>query len=236
MGLRRRQLGADEQVVVEVRRGIGRLVTPLVTVVVSLGVAGFALVTAGRPSMSHASWLEIGAGAAAAVMAGSLLWLVSRYCSWRAETVAVTPERLVLSRGVLRRQTDQVLLARVADAHVAQRLTQRLVGRGDLVVELSDGAAVVVEGLREPDSFQRVLLRQAGLGESQTITPRPAGTPQMLVVTEFDPTPPRGTLAVSAISSTADLIRLDEIDRLEAEGALDRREADLRRRQITEGR
>ena len=58
----------------------------------------------------------------------------------------------------------------------------------------------------------------------------------MLVVTEFDPTPPRGTLAVSAISSTADLIRLDEIDRLEAEGALDRREADLRRRQITEGR
>ena len=67
MGLRRRQLGADEQVVVEVRRGIGRLVTPLVTVVVSLGVAGFALVTAGRPSTTNESDTEQPTGLSVAI-------------------------------------------------------------------------------------------------------------------------------------------------------------------------
>ena len=241
MGLSRRSLGADEQIVVEVRRGIGRLVVPMATFVIAGSLAGAALVASRHPTQTHAGWFRIAAAVAGGLSALCLIWLFGRMLAWRAETVAVTTDRLVLSRGVLRRRSDQVLLGRVVDAHVDQRLAQRLVGRGDLILELVDAQTVVVGGLRQPDAFRRVVLRHAGLDEAPGVAvPAPEigaeRVPRPLVVTELDPTPPRGTPSVSAISSTADLIRLDEIDRLEAEGALDHAEADRRRQEIRLGR
>ena len=241
MGLSRRQLGADEQIVVEVRRGSGRLAVPIAVAVLAAALAVAASVAADQPAQAHANWLRIVAEALAIAGVGGLVWLLGRTLAWRAETVAVTTDRVVLSRGVLRRRSDQVLLSRVVDAHVDRRLVQRLAGRGDLVLELADGQTVLVEGLRQPDAFQRVVLRQADPGDTGV---SPIGRPddealrpaRPLVVTEFDPTPPMGTPAVSAISSTADVIRLEEIDRLEAEGVLEHVEAERRRSEIHLGR
>jgi hypothetical protein len=241
MGLSRRQLGPDEQIVVEVRLGPGGLVAPALVLILVAGLSLGCFIVAGRPAEAHASWLRIGAAVLGGVGVVVLVWLLARYLSWRAETVTVTSDRLVLSRGVLRRRTDQVLLGRVVDVHVDRRLAQRIVGRGDLVLELSDGQSILVEGLGKPDAFQRVVLRQAGLDvgvpdASTTTTAEAMRMARPLVVTEFDPTPPKGTPSVSAVSSTADLIRLDEIDRLEAEGVLDQAEAERRRWEISQGR
>ena len=238
MGVRRRQLGADEEIVVEVRRGRGRLLGPLLLALVAGGLGVAALVGAG-PSSGGSSLLRIAAMVAAASGLLALGWLLLRYLAWRAESVTVTTERLILTTGVLRRRADQVLLSRVVDVHVEQRLRQRLIRRGDLLLELSTGETVVVEGLGQPEAFQRVLLRQADAGllhrpPPATATPGPDPTPlrRPLVVSELDPTPPHGTPSVSTTSSTAALIRLDEIDRLEAEGSLDPTEATRRRAEI----
>ncbi len=241
MSLSRRSLGPDERVVVEVRRGVGRLVVPSVALVLAVGLAVTALVVSNHPTQTHATWLRVAAASAGAIGVLCLIWWLGRGLAWRAETVAVTTDRVVLSRGVLRRRSDQILLGRVVDAHVDRRLAQRLVGRGDLILELIDAQTILVEDLRQPDAFRRVVLRHAGLDdEGDSGEPRSElevqRLPRPLVVTELDPTPPRGTPSVSAISSTADLIRLDEIDRLEAEGALDHDEADRRRAEIRRSR
>ena len=235
MGLSQRQLGAGEQVVVEVHRGRGRLVVPSLAVLVAVGSSASCLVIAGRPTATGVGTLRIVAWLTGGLAGVALIWLLGRFAAWRAETVTVTSARLVLSRGVLRRNIDQVHLARVVEVHVVQRLRQRLTRRGDVVLELVDGAAVVVEALRQPEVFQRVLQRQIeasdGAGASVGDRRMPSAS-RALVVTEFDPTPPRGTPSVSASASTASLIRLDEIDRLEAEGSLEPIEAARRRAEI----
>ena len=149
----------------------------------------------------------------------------------------MTTERLVVAVGSMRRPIDSVRLARVTEVHRRQSLGERILGRGGISLELIDGPGVALDHVRRPEALQRLILRQIrGAEEGSTPSQRlPERHETFRVVTELDPTPPRGTPAVGMSSAAAVMARLAEIDSLEADGLLSATEAQHRRHQLRSG-
>jgi len=230
MGLGRRQLGADEEIVVEVRSHRGSLVMPLIATLIALA-AGVWLLTG-----VHQGPLAVRRAGAIVIGAVPLVWLAARYVTWRSRTVALTTQRVVVTLGVARRSSEQIRLERIIDVHLAQSLSDRVLRRGTLMIEVVDGSPWAVDRLRRPEALQRLILRQ------MSIAPEASGSPPIpelidwptyTVVTELDPTPVRGTPAISGSHAATLAARLDELDRLEADGVLSSYEASRRRAQLT---
>ena len=222
VGVRRRDLIEGEEVVVEFRSSGRLLVAPIL-----LLVALAALVALGVARL-HGSQRAVGVDLVLAAGALAALWAVLRWLRWRSKVIAITTERVLLVEGIARKRTDQVTLSRITEVHVDQRFVDRLFGRGAVILELEQSSPVVIDGVRRPDALARLLRR--------SVTPRQdrssllGGLP--VIVGDGDPTPPRGTPAVSAPGATSALIRRDEIDRLEASGALSFEEAARRRDEL----
>lgn len=132
---------------------------------------------------------------------------------------------------------------RIIEVHLIQGVTDRLLRRGDVILEVDDGPPLAVEHLRHPEAFQRVVLRELGrdgeegdeedddvAGAHDLTSP---SLSRIQVITEDDPTPPQGTPAVSGSRAATLFARLDELDRLEASGALSPHEAALRRAELS---
>ena len=135
---------------------------------------------------------------------------------------------------------------RIIEVHLIQGVTDRLLRRGDVILEVDDGPPLAVEHLRHPEAFQRVVLRELGRDEEEgdeeedddddEAGAHDLASPSLSriqVITEDDPTPPQGTPAVSGSRAATLFARLDELDRLEASGALSPHEAALRRAELS---
>ena len=237
MGLSRRALGSDEEIIVEVRSHRGSLVAPSCLLLAACAGAIWLVVYA-------TSWPKLGREIAAGVVIGlPLWWLLARWMRWRSRSVSLTNERVVVSNGSLRKKSEQVRLMRIIEVHLIQGVTDRLLRRGDVILEVDDGPPLAVEHLRHPEAFQRVVLRELGRDEEEGDGDEDDGEgahdlaspslSRIQVVTEDDPTPPQGTPAVSGSRAATLFARLDELDRLEASGALSPHEAALRRAELS---
>ena len=240
MGLSRRALGSDEEIIVEVRSHRGSLVAPSCLLLTACAGAIWLVVYA-------TSWPKLGREIAAGVVIGlPLWWLLARWMRWRSRSVSLTNERVVVSNGSLRKKSEQVRLMRIIEVHLIQGVTDRLLRRGDVILEVDDGPPLAVEHLRHPEAFQRVVLRELGRDEEEgdeeeEDDDEAAGAHDLTspslsriqVITEDDPTPPQGTPAVSGSRAATLFARLDELDRLEASGALSPHEAALRRAELS---
>jgi len=237
MGLSRRALGSDEEIIVEVRSHRGSLVAPSCLLLAACAGAIWLVAYA-------TSWPKLGREIAAGVVIGlPLWWLIARWVRWRSRSVSLTNERIVVSNGSFRKKSEQVRLMRIIEVHILQGVTDRLLRRGDVILEVDDGPPLAVEHLRHPEAFQRVVLRQLGRDEEEGDGDEDDGEgahdlaspslSRIQVVTEDDPTPPQGTPAVSGSRAATLFARLDELDRLEASGALSPHEAALRRAELS---
>ncbi len=237
MGLSRRALGSDEEIIVEVRSHRGSLVAPSCLLLAACAGAIWLVAYA-------TSWPKLGREIAAGVVIGlPLWWLIARWARWRSRSVSLTNERIVVSNGSFRKKSEQVRLMRIIEVHLLQGVTDRLLRRGDVILEVDDGPPLAVEHLRHPEAFQRVVLRQLGRDEEEGDGDEDDGEgahdlaspslSRIQVVTEDDPTPPQGTPAVSGSRAATLFARLDELDRLEASGALSPHEAALRRAELS---
>jgi Bacterial PH domain len=238
MGLSKRELGRDEELLVAVRSHRGSLLLPLGVLVICAGGAVAILVEAtALPSLGR----KVAAGL---VLAIGIALFLARWLKWRGRSINLTTERIVVKSGAGRTYSEQVRLIRIVEVHLLRTMSDRLVRRGSLVLDLDDGDVVVVDRLAKPEAFQRLVIRQIdrvrelaygtvyesfdddGGFEESNEPPRPH------LVTEFDATPPRGTPAVASSRHAVMLARLDEVDRLESEGLLSPREASERRREL----
>ena len=235
MGLSRRDLAVDEEVVVEFRGHRGALLAPLLGVLLLVGAAGLLLMKAtGLP-------LAPRQGIAAVLIALPLSWFCLRALRWRSRSITLTTQRLVVSRGNLRKHSEQVRLLRIVEVHVDQGVIERLLGRGRIAIDLIDGEPVVIDEIPHPAAMQRLVLRQVDecltTADEQEAAPphwpeEPSRLARVRIVTELDPTPPRGIPAVSGSSAQSLMARLDEVDRLEADGLLSGDEARRRRAEL----
>ena len=64
-----------------------------------------------------------------------VLWLAARYLRWATTSFAVTSERLVLRKGVLRRTSREIRLDSLTDISYSQSLMDRVLRCGDILLE-----------------------------------------------------------------------------------------------------
>jgi uncharacterized membrane protein YdbT with pleckstrin-like domain len=121
-------VGEGETVVLDVRPHWWTVARPMMIVLVVVIAEITAAVVA--PGLPAAAWIGL-----AVVLLASLCWLGGRYARWVSTRLTVTNERVVSQQGVLRRRWHQTPIVRITDVGVEQRLTERVLRKGSLLIE-----------------------------------------------------------------------------------------------------
>ena len=161
MGFPARLLNDGEEVVLDVRPHWWYLAGPAVAAVVVL--AG-ALAAAVLSVPLAAAWVAVVA------LLATVGWLLARYARWASTSLVVTTERVVRRQGVLGRSGREIPLSAVSDVSYRQRLLQRLVGAGDLLLESAgrDSQEVFCD-LPHPARIQHELHRQMRMARQEAL-------------------------------------------------------------------
>jgi membrane protein YdbS with pleckstrin-like domain len=220
MGYPARLLNPGEQLAVDVRPHWKYLAGPAFALIIVLAGAVAALVE------NVPQWAEL---AVAAVLVLCVAWLGARYVRWTTTSFAVTSERLVLRKGVLRRTGREIRLDSLTDISYSQSLLDRLLRCGDILLE-SPGrdSQEVFEDLPHPVSIQneiyRLLDQRRGAAPGaawQAASPSSAG-----VLATQVPGPDVGTGASTTAANEEQTVaeQLSQLDDLRKRGVISRRE------------
>ncbi|MGA7476463.1 MAG: PH domain-containing protein [Thermoplasmata archaeon] len=89
-----------------------------------------------------------------------LLWLLIRYFRWITTVYAVTSRRVIIQRGILGKDFDEIPVTQVRGVDVHQRFGQRLLGYGTVRVSSEGGKSLGNEdwkGIPKPFRFQKLI-------------------------------------------------------------------------------
>ena len=112
-----------------------------------------------------------------------LIWLAARYLRWISTVFAVTNRRVIVQRGILSRNLDEIPVQQVRGVDVHQSVWQRLLGYGSIRVSSEGGRSLGNEdweGIPQPFRFQKIIENATVSRESQ---PQP-----VVVVNPANPT------------------------------------------------
>ncbi len=142
------------------RRHWSALVAPLVWagVLGFLAGAGTALVPEGIGRL-RLFGLAVGGGA-------SFLWAVlagRRFVQWATTVYLVTPRRVVMRQGLLRKKEIEVALAQIGRCSLQRGLLGRLLGFGTVRLELGTGSRWTMRSLGRPSAFLEAITTAAAL-------------------------------------------------------------------------
>ena len=151
MPLPRKFLNDDEELLVEMRPHWVFFARPLFTaVVVVAGIIAILVAFSSIPTWATDTLLVLGAI--------PLLWLIGRLLRWRSYIIALTTTRIVVRRGVFGRNTTQIRLQRITEICLSQKLWERVIGAGRLLIDVQgEDDAVVLEFIQRPATVQRVI-------------------------------------------------------------------------------
>ena len=88
------------------------------------------------------------------------LWIVVRYIRWRSTVYAVTDHRVIVQRGILSRDVNEIPVNQVRGVDVHQTPWQRILGYGTIRVSAEEGTGMGNEdwlGVPKPFEFQRIV-------------------------------------------------------------------------------
>jgi membrane protein YdbS with pleckstrin-like domain len=156
VGLSSRELGPDEQLVIETREHWRVLLGPALICALALaGVAGLFVVAAGNAEQGALA--VVGLCVFAVVVP---VWVVRPLLAWRSRTYVLTTERLAIREGVLRRSGRDIPLDRINDTRHDRSLVDRMMGCGTLQVSAaSEHGTVVLKGIPRVFDFIREMNR-----------------------------------------------------------------------------
>ncbi len=91
----------------------------------------------------------------------ALGWWILRYLDWRTTNFVVTTDRLIHRHGVLAKHGIEIPLERVNNVLFSQRLFERLLGAGDLIIESAgESGRQSFSDVRKPSAVQNEIYRQ----------------------------------------------------------------------------
>jgi PH (Pleckstrin Homology) domain-containing protein/putative oligomerization/nucleic acid binding protein len=154
VALPRKFLNEDEELLAELRPHWVFFLGPLVTAIVADGAIIGLLVALGNRD----EWATYPLLAVAAI---PLLWLLGRMLRWVTYTLALTTTRVVVRHGVFDRDIVQLRLQRITEINLSQKLWERAVGTGRLIIDVQgEDDSLVLEFVRKPAIVQRVINAQ----------------------------------------------------------------------------
>lgn len=131
MGFGRRLLNDDESVAVDVHPHWTRVAAPVLSLVVAIA-AGVATPLVSSPGTL---WRTIVGWVALLVIVSASVWTIARYAAWSTTRLIVTNHRVIYRYGWLRRRGVDVPLDRIINVGISQRIRDRVLGVGELVIE-----------------------------------------------------------------------------------------------------
>jgi membrane protein YdbS with pleckstrin-like domain len=154
MALPRKFLNDDEELLAELRPHWIFLFGPLFTSIgVWIGLIVLVVLWQKAPGWTNYPILIL------ALIPG--LWLLGRFVRWRSYVVALTSTRILVRQGILGRDTVQLRLQRITEVNIRQRLIERLLGTGSLIIDVQgEDDSLTLEYMRRPAVVQRVLNSQ----------------------------------------------------------------------------
>jgi hypothetical protein len=100
------------------------------------------------------------AAAFSVILVVGLLWVAVRYLRWISTVYAVTSRRVIVQKGILGRDFDQIPVTQVRGVDVHQTAGQRILRYGTIRVSSEGGARVGNEdweGIPRPFDFQKLI-------------------------------------------------------------------------------
>jgi uncharacterized membrane protein YdbT with pleckstrin-like domain len=92
------------------------------------------------------------------------LWPASRHLRHRFTVMTVGAGKLRYETGILTRSKRVIQLAKIQDVRVVQRLSQRLLGTGDISIETAgETSLLVMQNVDRPDAVTDAVLHAANL-------------------------------------------------------------------------
>ena len=149
-----RLLNDNETVSVDLHPHWWFLAGPILANVGAITAGIATLVAAETDSTLHtvAGWATLVA------LAASSLWLISRYGRWLTTHFVITNRRVIFRTGLLTKRGIEIPIDRVNTVHYQQRLWERMVGAGDLLIESGgESGQQRFTDIRQPDRVQRVI-------------------------------------------------------------------------------
>ena len=151
----RRLLNDNEVVVFDLRPHWWVLARPAALLASSLALAVVASIAV--PGAAHDAVLI--ATLVAVLLA--LVRFVGRYARWATAAMVLTTDRLILRAGVLGKTGREIPLERINDIAYRQRVFERLIGAGDLLVESAgERGQEILRMVPRPIRVQRAIHEQ----------------------------------------------------------------------------
>ena len=102
------------------------------------------------------------------LIVAALVWWGTRYMAWRTTNFVVTTDRLIHRNGVLSKSGIEIPLERVNNVLFSQRLTERMLGSGDLIIESAgESGRQAFSDVRKPSAVQNEIYRQIEANENR---------------------------------------------------------------------
>lgn len=99
---------------------------------------------------------------------GALGWFAARYASWWTTNFVITTDRVIYRHGVLTKTGIEIPLERVNNVLFHQRIFERLLGHGDLVIESAgESGQQSFSDVRKPSAVQNEIYRQMEANENR---------------------------------------------------------------------
>lgn len=105
---------------------------------------------------------------AGVLILAALVWWGMRYMAWRTTNFVVTTDRLVYRNGVLSKSGIEIPLDRVNNVLFSQKLFERVLGAGDLVIESAgESGRQSFSDVRKPSAIQNEIYKQIEANENR---------------------------------------------------------------------
>jgi uncharacterized membrane protein YdbT with pleckstrin-like domain len=132
------------------------LIQTIIMLIVTVAVAGAAIFF--LPDSDMQTQLRLAIAAVAVVVA--LVFSVVPFLRWFATRYELTEQGLVIREGILSRSVRTIPIGRVNDASHSQRLIERMLGKGTLIVESGgERGQLVLKNVPDVDQWHQQIYR-----------------------------------------------------------------------------